>query len=194
MVWRNAIVLYAALTVLTGIVYPLVVTGIADVVFPHEAKGSLITSSRKVIGSEQIGQQFSDPRYFWGRPSATSPAYDGAASSGSNLGPNHPDLAKAVQERVAALRAADPWNAAAVPIDLVTASGSGLDPDVSPAGALYQAGRVARARGITEKTVRALIVRSTEGRTFGILGEPHVNVLKLNLALDLIQHPRPAEE
>ena len=182
---RPALVLLALFTALTGVAYPLVVTGIAQVVFPARANGSLIREGDRVVGSELIGQPFSDPGHFWGRPSTTSPhAYNAGASSGSNLGPLSPALAEAVKVRVAALRAADPGNDAAVPVDLVTASASGLDPHVSPAAALFQVGRVARARGLPEERVRALVGRHVEGRTFGMLGVARVNVLRLNLALD----------
>jgi len=182
---RATIVSLAALTVITGIVYPLIVTGIAQAVFPFQANGSLIVKDGKPVGSALIGQPFDDPKYFWGRPSATTPfAYNAGSSSGSNLSPTNPDLVKAVQGRVDALRAADPGNAAPVPVDLVTASGSGLDPDISPAAALYQTPRVARARGLDPERVRELIGRHTQGRSLGVLGEPRVNVLALNLALD----------
>src|SRR5215472_9116773 len=182
---RAAVVSLLALTVITGVVYPLIVTGIAQVVFPSQANGSLIVKDGKAIGSALIGQPFDDPKYFWGRPSATTPFPDNAASSsGSNLSTTNPDLIKAVQARVDALRAADPGNTAPVPVDLVTASGSGLDPDISPAAALYQVPRVARARKMSPETVRELVARHTEGRFLGFLGEPRVNVLALNLALD----------
>jgi K+-transporting ATPase ATPase C chain len=171
--------------VVTGVIYPLVVTGIAQTVFPFQANGSLIVKDGKAVGSALIGQPFDDPKYFWGRPSATSPFADNAASSaGSNLSPTNQELVKAVQGRVDALRAADPGNTVPVPVDLVTASGSGLDPHISPAAALYQAPRVARERKLDPQAVRQLVARHTEGRTFGILGEPRVNVLALNLALD----------
>jgi len=178
-------VILALMTLLTGVVYPLVVTGIGQVVFPWQANGSLIVKDGKVLGSVLIGQPFDDPKYFWSRPSATSPFADNAASSsGSNLSPTNPDLIQAVQGRVDALRAADPGNTAPVPVDLVTASGSGLDPHISPAAALYQVARVAKARKLAPETVRQLVERHTEGRFLGFLGEPRVNVLALNLALD----------
>lgn len=182
---RPPLVLLAMFTVITGIAYPVVVTVIAQLVFPHQANGSLIVKDGKNLGSSLIGQPFDDPRYFWGRPSATTPfPYNAGASTGSNQGPTNPDLVKAVQARVDALRAADPGNAAPVPVDLVTASASGLDPHVSPAAALYQVRRVAKTRGLAEDAVRSLVERHTEDRTFGALGEPRVNVLLLNLALD----------
>lgn len=182
---RPALMMLLVLTVLTGVMYPLAVTGLAQLLFPNQANGSLIIRDGKVIGSELIGQYFDEPKYFWGRPSATSPfPYNAAASSGSNLGPTNPALIEAVKTRVEALRVADPGNAALVPVDLVTASGSGLDPHISQAAALYQANRVARVRGLQESQVKELIGLYTEGRQFGLLGEPRVNVLKLNLALD----------
>lgn len=182
---RPAIVSLLLFTLLTGLAYPLVVTGLAQVVFPAQANGSLIVQNGKVIGSRLIGQEFTDPKYFWGRPSATSPnAYNAAASSGSNLGPSNPALTEAVQERIDALRAADPGNTQPIPVDLVTASGSGLDPDISLAAAQYQAPRVARLRGLPLQKVLDLIDQATQGRQLGFLGEPRVNVLKLNLALD----------
>ena len=182
---RPAIVMLALLSVVAGLVYPAIVTAIAQVVFPRQANGSLIVTDGRVVGSSLIGQPFDDPKYFWGRPSATSPfQYNASSSSGSNLGPTNPALTRAVQERVDALRAADPDNKAPVPVDLVTTSASGLDPHISPAAALYQVGRVAKARKMDEAAVRRLVEQSTEGRQFGFLGEPRVNVLALNLALD----------
>jgi len=173
------------LTVLTGVAYPLLVTGVAQLVFPRQANGSLVESGGKTVGSTLIGQPFSDPKYFWSRPSATSPQpYNAMASSGSNLGPRNPALADAVKDRIKALRDADPDNRAPVPVDLVTASGSGLDPEISVAAANFQVHRVAKARGLAEDKVSALVAANTSGPTFGILGEPRVNVLALNLALD----------
>jgi len=182
---RPAIMLLVVFTVLLGIVYPAVMTGVSRVLFPAQASGSLLREGGRVVGSSLIGQPFDDSRYFWGRPSATGPLpYNAAASTGSNLGPSNPALHDAVAARVAALRAADPGNEALVPIDLVTASGSGLDPHISPAAAYYQVARVARVRGLSALRVRALVDTTVEGRTLGMIGEPRVNVLRLNLALD----------
>jgi K+-transporting ATPase ATPase C chain len=188
---RPALVALGIFTILTGLVYPLVVTGIAQVIFPSQANGSLMVRNGQPVGSELIGQPFDDPKYFWGRLSATSPAgytaFNGdklTGSSGSNYGPLNPALVEAVQARIKALQEADPDNKAPIPVDLVTASGSGLDPHMSPAAAAYQVGRVARARGLSEDTVRQMVAQHTEGRTLGLLGEPRVNVLALNLALD----------
>jgi K+-transporting ATPase ATPase C chain len=182
---RPALTSLLLLTLITGVAYPLLVTGIAQAVFPFQANGSLIVRDGKTVGSALIGQSFDDPRYFWGRPSATSPfPYNAAASSGSNLSPTNPALISAVQGRVDALRAADPGNTAPVPVDLVTTSASGLDPHISPAAALYQASRVARARNLAPDAVRALVDRHIERRFLGGLGEPRVSVLALNLALD----------
>jgi K+-transporting ATPase ATPase C chain len=173
------------LTALTGVVYPLLITGIAQAAFPRAANGSLIVVNGKTLGSELIGQPFDDPKYFWSRPSATSPQpYNGASSGASNQGPRNPALAAAVKDRIKALRDADPDNKAPIPIDLVTASGSGLDPHISVTAAEYQAARVARARGLSPDKVRLLVAERTEGRTLAVLGEPRVNVLQLNLALD----------
>lgn len=184
-IFRPAFMSLACLTFLAGLAYPLAVTGLSALLFPRQAGGSVLTVSGKVVGSELIGQPFDDPKYFWPRPSATGPApYNAAASAGSNLAPGNPQLREAVAKRVAALRAADPGNGRPVPVDLVTASASGLDPHVSLAAARYQAGRVARARGMRVEEVEALIRQQTEGRTLGLLGEPRVNVLLLNLGLD----------
>jgi K+-transporting ATPase ATPase C chain len=178
-------VLLALLTLLTGVVYPLAVTGVGRLAFHRQATGSLIRVGGRTVGSRLIGQPFDDPRYFWGRLSATGPVpYNGAASSGSNLGPLNPALVDAVRGRIAALRAADSTARGPVPVDLVTASGSGLDPHISPAAAEYQVTRVARARGMTAEQVRSLVLGHTSGRTWRVLGEPVVNVLELNLALD----------
>ncbi len=182
---RPSLLMLVILTVITGLIYPLLVTGIAQVVFPRQANGSLIMKKGQAIGSELIGQPFDDPKYFWGRLSATSPVpYNAAASSGSNLGPTNPALITEVQGRIDALKAADPTNTQPIPVDLVTSSGSGLDPDISIAAALYQVPRVARVRGLGEATVRQLVDRNTKGRDLAVLGEPRVNVLELNLALD----------
>lgn len=182
---RPALSVFALLTALTGVAYPLLVTGIAQVAFPHAANGSMMSVEGKAVGSSLIGQSFSAPKYFWGRPSATSPMpNNGVASGGSNLGANNPALQSAVKDRVAALRNADPGNTQPVPVDLVTASGSGLDPEISLAAAHYQAPRVARARGLDEAAVRALIDQQAQRPWLGVIGEPRVNVLQLNLALD----------
>ena len=184
LIFRPALVLFLVLTLLTGVAYPLVVTGAAQTLFPEQARGSLILQGGKAVGSALIGQNFSDVRNFWGRPSATAPMpYNAGNSGGSNLGPLNPALTDAVSSRIAALRAADPGNSAPVPVDLVTASASGLDPHISPAAARYQVARVARARGLAADKVQALVDQHTEKPLFGLLGEPRVNVLKLNLAL-----------
>lgn len=182
---RPAIFSLLVFTLLTGAVYPAVVTGLSALLFPRQASGSLLGSAQAPQGSRLIGQPFSQAKYFWPRPSATGPVpYNGATSSGSNLGPTNPAQLQAVRDRIAALRAVDPANQAPVPVDLVTASASGLDPDITPAAAEYQLPRVARARGLPEAAVRALVARFTRARQFGILGEPRVTVLPLNLALD----------
>jgi potassium-transporting ATPase KdpC subunit len=186
---RPALTMLLIFTVLTGLVYPLSVTGLAQLFFPEQANGSLIVHNGKVVGSKLIGQYFDKPEYFWSRPSATSPfPYNAAASGGSNLGPTNPVLIEVVKARVAALRSADPGNDSPIPVDLVTASGSGLDPHISPAAALYQVKRVARARGLEENAVHTLVTQHTEGRQFGLLGERRVNVLQLNLSLDALSH------
>lgn len=184
-VLRPALVLFVVLTLVTGLLYPLLFTGLAQVVLPAQANGSLIKLNDKNVGSTLIGQAFTEPGHFWSRPSATGPeAYNASSSSGSNLGPSSPALAEAVQARITALRAVDPGNSAQVPVDLVTASASGLDPHISLAAARYQAPRVARVSGLSTEQVEALVDQQTEGRWFGFLGEPRVNVLALNLALD----------
>jgi K+-transporting ATPase ATPase C chain len=186
--FRPAIVLFVLLTIITGILYPLAVTGVAAVTFPNQAAGSLIVKDGKPVGSRLIGQAFDDPKYFWGRPSATGPyGYNAGASAGSNLGPLNEALETAVKVRVASLKSADSDQQESPPVDLVTASGSGLDPHISPAAAYYQVRRVARARGLSEERVHEMVAEHTEGRTFGVLGEPRVNVLLLNLALDELQ-------
>ena len=181
---RPAVSLFVLLTVVTGVVYPLAVTGVAKAAFPHQAAGSLIVQDGKAVGSSLIGQNFADPKYFWGRPSATTPmANNGQGSGGSNLGPLNPALTDAIKGRVDALRAADPDNKAPVPVDLVTTSASGLDPEISVAAAHYQAGRVARLRGLSPAVIDDIIARHTQERLFGLLGEPRVNVLDMNLEL-----------
>jgi K+-transporting ATPase ATPase C chain len=182
---RPAVSLLLVMTVLLGIVYPAAITGISRLAFPRQAEGSLIRKGGTIVGSSLIGQSFSDPKYFWGRPSATTPQpYNGLGSTGSNLGPLNPALIDAVKANIKSLHDADPGNTRPIPVDLVTASGSGLDPEISPAAAAYQAARVARARGIAVADVQAMIAARTTGRFLGIIGEPRVNVLELNLALD----------
>ena len=181
---RPAVSLFVVLTVVTGVVYPLAVTGVAKAAFPNQAAGSLIVQDGKTVGSSLIGQNFSDPKYFWGRPSATSPmAYNGQGSGGSNQGPLNPALTDAIKGRVDALRAADPGNKAAVPVDLVTTSASGLDPEISVAAAEYQVARIARLRHLSPEVVEGIVARHTQGRLFGLLGEQRVNVLDMNLEL-----------
>lgn len=182
--FRPAIMIFLLLTVLTGVLYPLIVTGIAQGIFPHRANGSMIERNGKCVGSELIGQQFDDSRYFWGRLSATTPPYNGGGSSGSNYGPRNKSLVDAAKARIDALHKADPGNTAPVPVDLITSSGSGLDPDISVAAALYQVPRVARVRGLDETRLRESVLHSVEDRQLGVLGEKRVNVLKLNLSLD----------
>lgn len=185
---RPALVVFTALTLITGVAYPLVVTGAAQALFPAQAAGSLILRDGKPVGSSLIGQNYSDPGHFWGRPSATGPmANNATASSGSNLGPLNPALTDAVKGRVEALRAADPGNTAPVPVDLVTASASGLDPHISPAAAKYQVARIAKARNLSPDKVQALVAQQTSGPWGGILGESQVNVLRLNLALEALR-------
>jgi potassium-transporting ATPase KdpC subunit len=187
---RAALVVLAALTLVTGVAYPLLVTAIAQAAFPHQANGSLIVKGGKAVGSRLIGQSFDDPKYFWGRLSATTDSngkplpYNGGSSVGSNLGPTNPALIDEVKGRIDALKAAEPDNLAPIPIDLVTSSGSGLDPEISPAGAQYQVHRVARTRGLDDARVEAVVAAHAEARQLGILGEPRVNVLELNMALD----------
>ena len=182
---RPALTIFALLTIITGVIYPLLVTGVSQVLFPSQSNGSIITVNGKAAGSELIGQQFDDPSYFWGRISAVG--YNADLSSGSNYGPMNPALLEAVQARIDALQASDPDNTLPIPVDLVTASASGLDPHISVAAALYQVHRVASARGLNEADVQSLVEKHTEGRQFGIFGEPRVNVLLLNLALDGIK-------
>jgi len=185
---KPALVMLVTLTALTGVAYPLLVTGIAQGLFPEAANGSLIERDGKTVGSELVGQSFTDPKYFWGRPSATGPVpYNAAASSGSNQGPLNPALEEVVKGRIAALKAADPAQTVPIPVDLVTASGSGLDPHISPAAAAWQAPRIARLRGLALDRVQSLMEKHTEGRQFGVLGEARVSVLQLNLALDAMR-------
>jgi K+-transporting ATPase ATPase C chain len=181
---RPALTIFVLLTILTGVAYPALVTGIAQIAFPYQANGSVLVERRNSVGSELIGQSFDDPRYFWGRPSATSPSYNGASSGGSNLGPINTALLDVVKGRIETVKAAHPDQSGDVPIDLVTASASGLDPHISPAAVEFQVSRVAVARGLDPDQVRRLVPQFTEGRQWGVLGEPRVNVLKLNLALD----------
>jgi len=182
---RQSILMLTVLTLVTGVAYPLIVTAIAQIAFPHTANGSVMEKDGKPLGSELIGQSFADPKYFWPRPSATSPFADNPSSSGaSNLGPTNPALTDAIKQRIDALRAADPGSRTAVPVDLVTASASGVDPDISPAAATFQIPRVARARGMSIEDVTRLVDTATQARQLGVLGEPRVNVLKLNLMLD----------
>ncbi len=182
---RPAISLFVLLTAITGVAYPLVVTGIAKVAFPEAANGSLIIKDGKAVGSRLIGQNFTDPKYFWGRPSATGPMpYNASASSGSNQGPLNPALTDAVKGRIETLKAADPDNTRPIPADLVNASASGLDPHISPAAADYQIERVAKARKLQPEVVKTLVEQNTESRQWGVFGEPRVNVLNLNIALD----------
>ncbi len=190
--FKPAVILLIALSILTGMLYPALVTGVARLAFPDEARGSVLESDGKVVGSRLIGQNFSDPKHFWGRPSATSPMpYNAAASSGSNQGPLSPALAAAVSERIAALKTSDPRQTAPIPVDLVTASASGLDPHISVAAALWQVPRIASARHLSEEAVKARVAARTEGRQWGFLGEPRVNVLRLNLDLDKAIDGRP---
>ncbi len=185
---RPALIIFLIMTALTGIAYPLVITGIAQVAFPHQANGHLITRDGVIVGSSLIGQPNDDPRYFWGRPSATSPfPGNGSSSSGSNLGPTNPDLIKAVQERIEILKKHHPDQKGPIPVDLVTTSASGLDPHISPAAAEYQVYRIAKIRSVPVERVRSLILENTEGRTLGLLGEPRVNVLQLNLSLNAVK-------
>lgn len=181
---RQTLLIFLALTLVTGVAYPLLITAAAQLVFPHQANGSLLQRDGTLVGSELIGQQFDDARYFWGRPSATTPAYNAAASTGSNLGPTNPAQLDAVRGRVEALKKTMPQQKGLVPVDLVTASGSGLDPHISPAAATFQIERVAKARAITVQQLRGLVTAHTQQRQLGILGEPRINVLQLNIALD----------
>ena len=181
---RQTVLVFVALTIVTGVAYPLLVTVVSQAAFPHQSNGSLVMREGKLIGSELIGQQFDDAQYFWGRPSATTPAYNAGASSGSNLGPTNPAQLEAVRGRVDAMKKANPGQSGPVPVDLVTASGSGLDSHITPAAAEFQVERIAKARGVDAKVIRELVEQNTAARQLGILGEPRVNVLELNLALD----------
>lgn len=182
---KTAFILLLLFTIITGIIYPALVTGLAQLLFPVQANGSLIKQNNMIMGSKLIGQSFTDIKYFWGRPSATTPySYNASSSRGSNLGPTNPDLYSAVKQRIAILHQADPQNNELIPVDLVTASASGLDPDISPLAAYYQVHRIAKARGLSEKIIEALVDHQIRSRTLGILGEPRVNILQLNLALD----------
>ncbi len=184
---KRSVVSLLLMVVITGVIYPLVVTAIGHAAFPHRSHGSLIVRNGEIVGSELIGQPFDDPKYFWPRPSATDPVpYNAGASGGSNLGPSNPKLMQAVRTRVVKLKAADPNNNLPIPVDLVTASGSGLEPYISPAAARYQVPRVARARGLTAEQVRQLVRANTWGRQWGFLGQPRTNVVTLNLALDTL--------
>ena len=190
---RPALSVFVLLTAITGIAYPLLITGVAQAAFPHAANGSIVSVNGSTVGSSLIGQAFSEPQYFWSRPSATGTLpNNGVASGGSNLGANNPALLDAVSQRIAALRAADPGNSLPVPIDLVTASGSGLDPEISLAAAAYQLPRIARVRGLSPQAVQALIDAQAQRPFLGVIGEPRVNVLALNLALNASQKPQPA--
>jgi K+-transporting ATPase ATPase C chain len=185
---RSTILLFAVMTFLTGILYPIAVTVFAQVLFPRQANGSLIKINKDKTASELVGQPFSEPRYFWGRPSATVPiAYNGASSAGSNLGPSNPELKATIQMRITALLADDYENRLSIPVDLVTASGSGLDPHISPASALYQASRVAQARGVDKRNIEELVRLHIHDKQFGVFGEPTVHVLRLNMALDAMR-------
>jgi K+-transporting ATPase ATPase C chain len=192
---KTGLIVFAILTILTGIIYPLIVTDIALLLFGWRANGSLVVNEGQIVGSELIGQSFTDPKYFWGRPSATTPvAYNAVASSGSNLGPLNPKLLTAVKDRAATLKNADPQNELPIPVDLVTTSGSGLDPHISPAAAFYQVSRVARVRNLNPQVVHDLVEQHIERRPFFILGEPRVNVLRLNLALDALQQQKTSHD
>ena len=181
---KPAILIFLVLTIITGILYPLLITGITQALFPNQANGSLIYINGKVVGSSLIGQAFDDPKYLWGRISATSPQYNASSSSGSNIGPSNPALIDEINGRIKALKSADPDNTNLIPVDLVTSSASGLDPHISLAAAYYQAARIARLRGLSQEAIKILIAKHTSGRLFGLIGEPVVNVLELNLALD----------